>query len=159
MSLPPFPFRRRAALSVAIAATACAATALAPTASLTVMAADPVLQGTFRQAEKPVQGGFVIERRDGADVLRLSKDFRTSEQAPDLKIAFSPSAMPLAGSKPPAYPLRPGSYTVLAPLKSPRGAQTYRIPPTLDLKAQKSVLIWCEQFNATMAWAPLHGKG
>ena len=119
------------------------------------MAAAPVLQGTFRQAEKPVQGGFVIERRNGTHVLRLTSDFRTSPQAPDLKVAFSPSAMPLAGSKPPAYPLKPGTYTVLAPLKAPSGAQTYVLPASLDLAAQKSVLIWCEQFNATMAWAPL----
>jgi hypothetical protein len=149
------PSRRRGALPLALAATALAATALVPTASLTVQAADPVLKGTFRQAEKPVQGGFVIERRNGTTVLRLSRDFRTSPQAPDLKVAFSPSAMPLAGSKPPAYPLKPGSYTVLAPLKAPSGAQTYVLPASLDLAAQKSVLIWCEQFNATMAWAPL----
>jgi len=63
--------------------------------------------------------------------------------------------MPLAGSKPPAYPLKPGTYTVLAPLKAPSGAQTYVLPASLDLATQKSVLIWCEQFNATMAWAPL----
>ncbi len=155
MTFLPLPAWRRAALPATLAATALAATALAPTANLTVQAADPMLKGTFRRAEKPVQGGFVIERRDGTQVLRLTKDFRTSPDAPDLKVAFSPSAMPLAGSKPPAYPLKPGTYTVLAPLKAPSGAQTYVLPASLDLSAQKSVLIWCEQFNATMAWAPL----
>ncbi len=161
MTFLPLPSWRRAALPAALAAGALAATALVPTLTLTsqaaapAMAADAMLKGTFRQAEKPVQGGFVIERRNGANVLRLTKDFRTSPQAPDLKVAFSPSAMPLAGSKPPAYPLKPGTYTVLAPLKAPSGAQTYVLPASLDLSAQKSVLIWCEQFNATMAWAPL----
>jgi hypothetical protein len=158
--LPLSPWRR-AALPAALAATALAATALAPTVPLTSQAAAPamaaaaMLKGTFRPAEKPVQGGFVIERRNGTQVLRLTQDFRTSPDAPDLKLAFSPSAMPLAGSKPPAYPLKPGTYTVLAPLKAPSGAQTYVLPASLDLAAQKSVLIWCEQFNATMAWAPL----
>jgi len=109
----------------------------------------------FRQAEKPVSGSVSVRREGNRTLLVLSGDFRTSESAPDLKVAVSPSRTPLAGSKPPAYPLKPGTYTVLAPLKSARGAQTYEVPASIDLSRQGSVLIWCEQFNATMAWAPL----
>jgi len=109
----------------------------------------------FRQAEKPVSGSVSVRREGNRTLLVLSGDFRTSESAPDLKVAVSPSRTPLAGSKPPAYPLKPGTYTVLAPLKSARGAQTYDVPASIDLSRQGSVLIWCEQFNATMAWAPL----
>ena len=109
----------------------------------------------FRQAEKPVSGSVSVGREGNRTLLVFSGDFRTSESAPDLKVAVSPSRTPLAGSKPPAYPLKAGTYTVLAPLKSAKGAQIYEVPASIDLSRQGSVLIWCEQFNATMAWAPL----
>ena len=112
-------------------------------------------KGSFRKAEAPVSGSFQIKKEAGKQVLVLSSDFKTNDMAPDLKVAFSPSATPLAGSKPPAYPLKPGSYTVLAPLKASKGGQSYVIPASIDLSKQKSVLIWCRQFNATMAWAPI----
>jgi hypothetical protein len=118
-------------------------------------AATAAMPQAFRQAEKPVSGSVGVRREGNRTLLVFSGDFRTSESAPDLKVAVSPSRTPLAGSKPPAYPLKPGTYTVLAPLKSARGAQTYEVPASIDLSRQGSVLIWCEQFNATMAWAPL----
>lgn len=111
--------------------------------------------GSFRKAEAPVSGGFTITQQGGQTVLTLSGDFKTNDMAPDLWVAFSPSATPLAMSKPPAFALKPGSYTLLSKLKSSKGAQSYVIPASIDLKAQKSVLIWCQKFNATMAWAPL----
>jgi hypothetical protein len=110
---------------------------------------------SFRQAEKPVSGSMTVQRDGQRTLLVFSADFRTSESAPDLKVAVSPSATPLAASTPPAYPLEHGTYTVLAPLKSASGAQVYEVPASIDLSRQGSVLIWCEQFNATMAWAPL----
>ena len=112
-------------------------------------------QGTFRPAETPVRGGFRIHQNGTTATLELSSDFKTNDLAPDLKIAFSPSRTPLAMSKPPAYPLAEGTYTVLAPLRATSGAQSYEILRSIDLALQGSVLIWCEQFNATMAWAPL----
>jgi hypothetical protein len=111
--------------------------------------------GSFRKAEAPVSGGFSISEQGGKTVLTLSSDFKTNDMAPDLKVIFSPSATPLAATKAPGFPLKPGSYTVLASLKSSKGAQSYVIPASIDLKAQKSVLIWCQKFNATMAWSPL----
>lgn len=116
-----------------------------------------IAQGRFRMAEKPVRGGFSVHSEAAGQVLLLSRDFQTSEMAPDLKIVFSRVTDPLAGSPAPAYPLKPGSYTVLAPLKASRGGQRYTIPASIDLSQQGSVLIWCERFNATMAWAPLKG--
>ena len=114
------------------------------------------LEGTFRPAETPVRGGFRIFQ-DGTNItLQLSSDFKTNDLAPDLKIAFGSSRTPLATSTPPAYPLAEGTYTVLAPLQSTSGAQAYVIPRSIDLARQGSVLIWCEKFNATMAWAPLN---
>jgi hypothetical protein len=109
----------------------------------------------FHQAEKPVSGSVSVRREGNRTLLVFSSDFRTSESAPDLKVAVSPSRTPLASSKPPAYPLKAGTYTVLAPLRSAKGAQIYVVPASIDLSRQGSLLIWCEQFNATMAWAPL----
>lgn len=124
-------------------------------ASVAQSMAMAMASGSFRKAEAPVSGGFSISEQGGKTVLTLSGDFKTNDMAPDLWVAFSPSATPLAMSKAPAFPLKPGSYTLLSKLKSSKGAQSYVIPASIDLKAQKSVLIWCQKFNATMAWAPL----
>jgi hypothetical protein len=110
---------------------------------------------SFIKAEAPVSGSFKIKKEGGKQVLVLSSDFKTNDMAPDLKVVFSPSATPLASTKAPGFPLKPGTYTVLAPLKSAAGAQSYVIPASIDLSKQGSVLIWCQKFNATMAWAPL----
>ncbi len=120
-----------------------------------MMAPAAMIQGTFRKAEAPVSGGFAIKKQGSGKVLVLSSDFKTNDMAPDLKVIFSPSTTPLASTKAPGFPLKPGSYTILSSLKSSSGAQTYTIPASIDLKAQGSVLIWCKKFNATMAWAPL----
>jgi hypothetical protein len=123
--------------------------------SLAQTMATAMAKGSFRKAESPVSGGFSISEQGGKTVLTLSSDFKTNAMAPDLWVAFSPSATPLAMSKAPAFPLKPGSYTLLAKLKSSKGTQSYVIPASIDLMAQKSLLIWCQKFNATMAWAPL----
>ena len=81
-------------------------------------AAGALAKGSFRMAEKPVSGGFLIHSEGGKKMLTLSKDFKTSDMAPDLKIVFSASTTPIASTKPPGYPLKPGSYTILAPLKT-----------------------------------------
>ena len=120
-----------------------------------MLVASAISQGEFRPAETPVRGGFRIYRSGQKLMLEFSQNFKTNDLAPDLKIAFSPSTTPLAKSQPPAYPLAEGTYMVMAPLKATSGAQSYEIPSSIDLARQGSVLIWCEQFNATMAWAPL----
>ena len=56
---------------------------------------------------------------------------------------------------PRSFPLTPGSYTQVAPLKSYKGAQIYTLPAGVDINASGSVLIWCKVAKATMAWAPL----
>ena len=112
-------------------------------------------RGSFRQAEAPVQGTYTIRRDGQRTVLTLSDDFRTNPKAPDLKLAIGQANNPIARSKPPAYPLEQGTYTVIAPLRSASGGDTYVLPASLKLAGQGSVIIWCEQFNATMAWAPL----
>ena len=124
-------------------------------ATTLIAQAAPVAMQSFRMAEAPVSGSYTIVNKAGKQLLVLSGDFKTKETAPDLKVIFSPSAMPLASTNPPSFPLKAGTYTVLAPLKSASGAQSYVIPASIDLSQQGSVMIWCEAFNATMAWAPL----
>jgi hypothetical protein len=120
-----------------------------------LMAPAVMAEGNFRQAEAPVAGSFTIKTVGGRQMLTLSSDFKTNDKAPDLKVIFSPSKTPLASTKAPAFPLKPGSYTILSALKSSSGAQSYEIPASINLKAQGSVLIWCKQFKSTIAWAPL----
>lgn len=124
-------------------------------ASMVIAQATPMAMQSFRMAEAPVNGSFTIIKKAGKQLLVISSDFKTKETAPDLKVVFSPSAAPLASTKAPSFPLKAGSYTILAPLKSASGAQSYVIPSSIDLSQPGSVLIWCEAFNATMAWAPL----
>jgi hypothetical protein len=126
------------------------------TSAVPVHAGGTMAKHSFLKAEAPVSGSFMIKKEGGKQVLVLSSDFKTNDMAPDLKVIFSPSATPLASTKAPAFPLKPGTYTILAPLKSSSGAQSYVIPASIDLSKQGSVLIWCQKFNATMAWAPLH---
>lgn len=143
-------------LLVAGAATVYVVRPVTPSPALQHQAvASASIQASFRPAETPVRGSFTIRQEGSRSILELSSDFKTNDRAPDLKIAFSPSSTPLAKSQPPAYPLAQGTYTVLAPLKSSSGAQTYVVPAAFELSRQKSILIWCEAFNATMAWAPL----
>lgn len=148
------------ALGGAGCATASQKEAAAPEAAPVVAMADkPAKQlhsGSFREAEKPVEGGFTIRREGQRTLLMLSEDFSTSRTAPDLKVTFGRAANPLSNSRPPAYPLEEGTYTVIAPLRAVSGAQTYELPADFDLADYGSLIIWCEQFNATMAWSPLN---
>jgi hypothetical protein len=125
------------------------------TGAKTVSQAGSMAKTSFRQAEAPVSGSFMVRTEGNKQLLVLSSDFMTNDMAPDLKVIFSPSATPLASTKAPGYPLKAGTYTILASLKSASGAQSYVIPASIDLSKQGSVLIWCKKFNATMAWAPL----
>jgi hypothetical protein len=109
----------------------------------------------FQKAEAPVTGSFTVNQHAGKTHLVFSKDFSTNPQAPALQVVLMKSATPLKDLKAPSYPLKPGSYTQVAPLESAKGAQTYTLPAGVDVKAFGSVLIWCKQANATLAWAPL----
>ena len=121
-----------------------------------VIAATPTATAIkFQQAEAPVTGSFMVKEQAGKTQLVFSDDFSTNPKAPALQVVLNASTTPLKTLTAPHYPLKPGSYTLVAPLKSAKGAQTYDLPAGVDLKSSGSVLIWCKQANATMAWAPL----
>lgn len=109
----------------------------------------------FQQAEAPVTGTVTVTHDKGKTVLVFSDDFSTNPKAPALQVVLLKSATPLKTLMAPHYPLTPGSYTQVAPLKSSKGAQSYNLPAGVDIKASGSILIWCKVANATMAWAPL----
>jgi hypothetical protein len=109
----------------------------------------------LQAAEAPVTGTVSVNHEGGKTTLVFSDDFSTNPKAPALQVVLLKSATPLKTLKAPHYPLTPGSYTQVAPLKSYKGAQSYTLPAGVDIKASGSVLIWCKVANATMAWAPL----
>jgi hypothetical protein len=109
----------------------------------------------FQKAEAPVTGTVTVKHEGSKVSLVFSEDFTTNPKAPALQVVLLKSATPLKTLTAPQYPLTPGSYTQVAPLKSYKGAQSYTLPAGVDIKASGSVLIWCKVANATMAWAPL----
>jgi hypothetical protein len=110
---------------------------------------------SLQKAEAPVTGTVTVKHEGSKVSLVFSKDFTTNPKAPALQVVLLKSATPLKTLKAPHYPLTPGSYTQVAPLKSYKGAQSYTLPAGVDIKASGSILIWCKVANATMAWAPL----
>jgi len=109
----------------------------------------------LQAAEAPVTGTVTVKHEGGKTTLVFSNDFSTNPKAPALQVVLLKSATPLKTLTAPHYPLTPGSYTQVAPLKSYKGGQSYTLPAGVDIKASGSVLIWCKVANATMAWAPL----
>ncbi len=114
----------------------------------------PPRSGKFVSAEHPTQGMARIVNRDGKQILEFDGAFKT-DAGPDLVVALHRSSNVLAGTVPPAYPLKEGEYVVIAPLKKTSGTQMYTLPSNLKLENYKSVVIWCQRFNATFGVATL----
>ena len=114
-----------------------------------------IKSGTFVRGEQPTRGGASIITKNGRSFLHLNSAFKTSSQGPDLVVVLHHSGNVLGMSKAPNYPLKGGSYVVLAPLKKYSGAQTYAIPANINLANYRSAVIWCRKFNATFGVASL----
>ena len=84
-------------------------------------------------------GGIVAQ--DGVNYVSLAEDFRF-DGAPDPKVALGRNGYDPA--------------TLLGPLKSDTGAQSYRIPDSIDPAAYNEIWIWCEQFNVPLGSAKLN---
>jgi hypothetical protein len=111
--------------------------------------------GTFVSGEHATQGTVRILTQNGKHSLELDQAFKTSEMGPDLVVILHRSANVIGSTKPPAYSLKKGDYTIIAPLKKFSGAQSYSIPQTIKLDNYQSVAIWCRKFNATFGAAKL----
>jgi Electron transfer DM13 len=115
--------------------------------------------GSFASGEHPTQGTVRLVSQNGMTVLELDEGFKTSEMGPDLVVILHRSPDVLGSTKPPAYALKEGDYTVLAPLQKFSGAQRYTIPATVNLADYQSAAIWCRKFNATFGAAILSATG
>jgi hypothetical protein len=108
---------------------------------------------SFRKAEAPVSGGFSISEQGGKTVLTLSGDFKTNDMAPDLWVAFSPSATPLAMSKAPAFPLKPGSYTLTYNATDVAGHAATPVSRTVTVSIADANTIGADGFSPLMRYA------
>lgn len=96
-----------------------------------------------------IRGHWEIARDDRGYVLRVASDFDT-RNAPDLKFVLSPHSTRAAKND---NALRGG--TVIAKLRSNKGAQTYRLPSGVNPADFSSLLIHCEQFTKLWGAAPI----
>jgi len=95
----------------------------------------------FVKKRYTIKGSAHIEEVDGEVTLVFSNDFKT-KNGPDLKIYLSKRPLSRLSAQ------NVDKSTVrLSVLKSHRGAQTYKIPKTIDLDDYKSVIIHCEAFS------------
>ncbi len=83
------------------------------------------------------------------DVVHLSSDF---EVGPGPK--FHVYLVPLE-TVTPSTEVTKSMYVDLGRLRAFKGSQNYAIPPGLDLKKYKSVIIWCEHFSVLISPASL----
>ncbi len=121
---------------LAVAAVAVAAVA-AP-----ALAQDVVLgTGTFVGASNHVTSGSVsvVETAEGIAVV-FGEDF-SFDGAPDPKIGFGHDGF--------------DAESLIAPLQSNSGAQTYVVPATVDVSQYNEVYVWCEQFSVPLGVARL----
>lgn len=122
-------------------------TAAAPAATLR--------SGTFVPGEHDTTGTAELRETDEGFVITFSEDFQTVENAPDPFIVLHKADDVIGSTEPPAFALQEGDYVEIEPLQSPSGAQEYVIPAEIDQADYASVVVWCREFNATFAAAPL----
>jgi hypothetical protein len=139
------------------AETAPETTAEAPAAPASEPAevASALRSGTFVPGEHNTIGTAELIEESGSFVITFSDDFQTIDNAPDPVIVLHTSTDVIGSTEPPTFPLQEGDYVLIAPLQSPSGAQSYPIPPEIDPTDYGSVVVWCREFNATFAAAPL----
>jgi Electron transfer DM13 len=102
--------------------------------------------GAFVSVEHATTGNVSIVTEGTQRYLVLDQGFTTSE-GPDLFVILHQSPNPKSYGK--------NSYVSLGKLQAVAGMQRYAIPNNLDLKSFKTAVIWCRQFSATFAYAPL----
>jgi Electron transfer DM13 len=124
--------------------------AVKPSAQASSMSQNTVTKqgaaGAFVSVEHQTMGKVAILTEDSRRYLTLDKNFQTSA-GPDLFVILHRASKPQSYSK--------NSYVLLGKLQNIRGEQRYAIPQNLGLKSYKSAVIWCRQFSATFAYAPL----
>lgn len=135
-------FTRKTALTLIAALT------LSPVLAQTAGGMTP---GAFYALEAPTTGTAVIVQKNGQATLEL-RGLKT-EPGPDLQVWLYEKAAPKKGT--PDSEIRKGKYIKLGDLKKFSGNFSYKIPAGTNLKAYKSVVIWCDQVATAFAAANL----
>ncbi len=121
-----------------------------PTASMTVASktkmASVLASGDFQKSEHPTSGSAQIVMQNGKKYLKLDSSFQ-SDSGPDLFVILHRQASPKSYGK--------ADYVNLGRLKKVSGQQMYIISNQVNIVNFKSVVIWCQKFNATFGFAPL----
>lgn len=121
--------------------TAMSAATLTPLLAVRAYAADVIGRGTFQgESRHETTGSVEVTGAPGSFEVQLGADF-TFDGAPDPKVALGRD-----GYDP---------NTILGPLASNSGAQSYPIPAGLDPADYNEVWIWCERFNVPLGKAIL----
>jgi len=98
--------------------------------------------GMFTGLNDHITSGKVeVVKTDDGYVIKLGADF-SFDGAPDPKVAFGVD----------------GEYdaaTLIAPLKSNSGEQSYAVPDSIDVSKYNEVYIWCEKFSVGLGVASL----
>jgi hypothetical protein len=113
--------------------------------------AAPIQTGTFHGQVHSTSGrASIYEEADGKRLLRLTK-FKTSN-GPDVHVIL----IAAKDAKDDDNFLKSNVERVeLGSLKGNEGDQNYDIPKETDLSKFRTVVIYCERFNATFGAAPL----
>lgn len=106
------------------------------------IADDTPRSGTFTGLSKHVTSGTAtIVKTDSGYVIQLGEDF-FFDGAPDPKVALG----------------KDGKYdpsTLIELLRENTGAQSYKVPASIDVSAYNEVYIWCEKFSVGLGVAAL----
>ncbi|HXH78811.1 DM13 domain-containing protein [Nocardioides sp.] len=105
--------------------------------------------GRFEDAEHATSGSVrLIELADGRRFVRL--EGLASSDGPDLHVWLSDQP---SGGEWGSYD--DGRYAALGLLKATHGNHNYEVPADIDLRAMRSVVIWCDRFNVAFGTAPV----
>lgn len=101
-----------------------------------------VRQGSFAgESGHVTSGAAAIVERGGRHFVSLGTDF-TFDGAPDPKVALGSDGY--------------RADTLLGPLASNSGAQSYALPEGVDPEEFNEVWIWCEEFDVPLGLATLN---
>ena len=111
--------------------------------TVSVQAAETVRSGIFSGlSDHSTQGtASIVKTADGYAIV-LGDDF-VFDGAPDPKVALGKNG-------------KFDASTLLAPLQSDSGTQTFAIPASIDVADFNEIYIWCEKYSVGLGVAPLN---
>lgn len=117
--------------------------AFAAVLATNAVAAKDSRTGQFTGASNHVTSGKVTVTQDASGyVVQLGPKFFL-DGAPDPKVGFGVNGTYVEG-------------TLIGELQSKAGAQTYRVPATLNVNDFTDVFIWCEEFSVPLGVAAIN---